>query len=112
MPDVDLFTIFRWLLAWVVTVYCTVLTVQWAWTWYIWLASGDKYITLLRRYIIASALRMRFRTFWGELLICALLCVAFFYMCKAQWVMSDIETTLNDARMIKEAHVRYTAERT
>ncbi|MGA2497290.1 MAG: hypothetical protein ABSH20_06095 [Tepidisphaeraceae bacterium] len=98
MPDVDLFTLYRWLLAWVVTVYCTVLTVQWAWTWYVWLSSSDRYIAILRRYIIVAALRMKFRTFWGELLICLLLSVAFGLMCKAQYLMSDIEQAYGQAR--------------
>lgn len=101
MPDVDLFTLYRWLLAWVATVYCTVLTVQSAWTWYVWLSSSDRYVAMLRRYIIVAALRLKFRTFWGELLICLLLSVAFALMCKAQYAMSDIERIYDQAREIK-----------
>ncbi len=110
MPDVDIFTFYRWLLAWVVTVYCTVLTIQWAWNWYVWLGSSDRYVKLLRRYLLVTALRMKFRTFWGELLICLLLTVAFFLMCKAQYTMSDTERVYNQARenSHKTIHVRRT----
>ena len=110
MLDVDLFTLYRWLLAWVVTVYCTVLTAQSMWTWYVWLNSSDRYIAIVRRYVIVAALRLKFRTFWGELLICLLLSVAFGLMCKAQWAMSDIERAYEQARgnTHRMIHVRRT----
>lgn len=77
MPNVDFFDLFRWLLAIVATVYATVITLQSLWGWYIWLAGRDRYMSLLRRYVILQGLRLRFTTFWGDLLICALLCIAF-----------------------------------
>jgi hypothetical protein len=97
MFDVDLFTLYRWLLAWVATVYCVVVTGQSMWSWYVWLSSSDRYMVLLRRYLLVQTLRMRFRDFWGELIICLLLCVAFALMCKAQWIMSDVERTVSSA---------------
>ena len=56
----------RWTLGWVVTVYATVITIQSLWGWYIWLAGQDKYIGMLRRYVIVHGLRLRFATFWGD----------------------------------------------
>ena len=80
MPRTDLFDFFRWWLAWIVTVYATVITVQSLWGWYVWLAGSDKYISLVRRYIIVQGLRLRFRAFWGDVIICGLLCAAFLMM--------------------------------
>jgi hypothetical protein len=75
--EADFFDIFRYLLATVATVYATIITVQSLWGWYVWLAGTDRYIALLRRYVILHGLRLRFRAFWGDVLICVLLCVAF-----------------------------------
>ena len=73
----DLFDFYRWLLCIVATVYTTVITVQSLWGWYVWLAGSDKYMSLLRRYVLLHGLRLRFRAFWGDVLISFLLCVAF-----------------------------------
>lgn len=80
MPDVDLFKFWRYLLAIVVTVYATVITLQSLWGWVVWLSGKDRYRSLLRRYVIVQGLRLRFKTFWGDLLICGLLCVVFLLM--------------------------------
>lgn len=77
MPNVDYFQLFRWSLGTVVTIYATVITLQSLWGWYVWLAGRDKYIGLLRRYVILQGLRLRIKRFWGDVLICLLLCVAF-----------------------------------
>ena len=77
MPDIDFFNFFRIALAWIVTVYATVITLQSLWGWYVWLVGKDRYISLLRQYVIVHGLRLRFTTFWGDLLICILLCVVF-----------------------------------
>ncbi len=34
-------------------------------------------MTIVRRYLIIHALRLRFKTFWGDVIICGLLCVVF-----------------------------------
>jgi hypothetical protein len=77
MPDIDFFHFFRLCLAWVVTIYATVVTLQSLWGWYVWLMGSDKYISLARRYILVHGLRLRFTSFWGDVIICGLLCVAF-----------------------------------
>ncbi|MCC7349703.1 MAG: hypothetical protein IT446_03965 [Phycisphaerales bacterium] len=80
MPDIDFFEFFRYFLGTVVTIYATVVTLQSLWGWYVWLAGGDKYITLVRRYVIVQGLRLRFKTFWGDVIISLLLCIAFLIM--------------------------------
>jgi hypothetical protein len=78
MDRIDFFIFFRYLLALIVTVYATILTIQFLWGWYVWLAGRDKYVSLLRQYLIVHGLRLRFTSFWGDVLICILLCVVFF----------------------------------
>ena len=80
MPDVDFFNFWRYLIGTVVTIYATVITLQSLWGWYAWLAGNDKYISLARRYLIVHGLRLRFKTFWGDVIICGLLCIAFLIM--------------------------------
>ena len=77
MFESDIFNFFRWWLSTVVAVYATVITLQSLWGWYIWLAGSDRYISLARRYIIVHGLRLRFTDFWGDVVICLLLCIAF-----------------------------------
>jgi len=77
MPDIDIFDFYRYLLAIFVTVYVSIITMQWAWGWYLVLRGKERYISILRQYLILHALRMRFRAFWGDVLICLLLCVVF-----------------------------------
>ena len=90
MPDIDLFSFFRWGLSIVVTIYCTILTLQQAYTWYVWLMTDDRYIALLRQYVIVHGLRMRFMTFWGDVLICGLLCIVFLLLFWAHKIVLDI----------------------
>ncbi len=97
MPD-DLFRFFRLLLAWFVTIYCVIVTAQSLWGWWRWLAGRDRYISLLRRYLLVQALRLRFRAFWGDALICLLLCAAFLLIWRAQYQMDQIEQTLKHVR--------------
>ena len=76
----SIFDIFRWTLALIATIYATVVTIQSLWGWYLWLAGSDRYVSLLRRYLIVHGLRLRFTSFWGDLLVCLLLSVAFLIM--------------------------------
>ncbi len=78
----DLFDFFRLGVAWVVSIYATIITAQSLWGWYVFLTGGDKYITLIRRYVIVHGLRLRFRAFWGDVLITLLLTWA----CILLWV--------------------------
>ena len=73
----SIFDFFRAVLALVVTIYATVVTLQSLWGWYVWLAGSDRYVSLLRRYLIVHGLRLRFTAFWGDVIICGLLCVVF-----------------------------------
>ena len=98
MPQVDFFNFFRYLLGTIVTVYATALTLQWLWGWVVWLGGNDKYVGLLRRYLVVHGLRLRFKTFWGDVLICFLLCVVFMLIWHAHHVLHDIGETLHDVR--------------
>ena len=90
MPDIDFFNFFRYALGWVVTIYVTVITLQSLWGWYVWLSGNEKYISLVRRYVIVHGLRLRFKTFWGDVIICGLLCVAFFILWHAHGLIYDL----------------------
>jgi hypothetical protein len=102
MPDIDLFRFFRFVLAVIVTIYATIVTAQSLWGWYVWLAGSDKYMSLLRRYVIVQGLRLRFKAFWGDVIICVLLSVAFGLMWRAQLTMDRID------EMARTAHVQRT----
>jgi hypothetical protein len=67
-----------------------VITIQLGWGWYVWLRSDEMYMDLLRRYLIVQALRLKFRVFWGDALICVLLVAAFCLMWRAQVVMDGL----------------------
>ena len=103
MPDIDFFQFFRFALATVVSVYFTIVTLQSLWGWYVWLAGGGRYSSLLRRYLIVHVLRLRFRTFWGEVIICLLLCLAFSMLWRAQQIMDHIETTVKASHVARPA---------
>lgn len=90
MTDIDLFNFFRWTLGTVVTIYATVITVQSLWGWYVWLAGEDRYISLLRRYVIVHGLRLRFTSFWGDVVVCILLCIAFALLWRAHAILEGI----------------------
>ncbi len=94
----DVFDCFRWILATIATVYATVVTVQSAMGWYAWLRGSDKYITLARRYLIVHGLRLRVRTFGGDVLVCALLCATFLILWYAHTRVEGIGETLRDLR--------------
>ena len=98
MPETDLFQFFRFWLGWVVTIYATILTLQSLYGWYIWLSGEDKYISMLRRYVIVQGLRLRFKTFWGDVLVCLLLTIAFCILWLAHHVMYDLKFALDSVR--------------
>jgi hypothetical protein len=94
----DLFFFFRRILVILVTVYATVVTLQSLWDWYVRLTSSGRYISLLRRYLIVHGLRLRFTSFWGDVLICLLLTMTFALLWHAHGIMNDIRMVLSDAR--------------
>lgn len=96
MPDIDFFNFFRYALGTIVTVYATVITLQSLWGWYVWLAGSDKYVSMLRRYVVLHGLRLRFATFWGDVLVCLLLSVAFLILCYAHHLIYDLGDRLNE----------------
>ena len=102
MRDIDFFNFWRLLLGWVVTIYATVVTLQSLWGWYLWFAGSDKYVSMLRQYLIVHGLRLRFKTFWGDVLICLLLCVAFLIVWHAHGVIDDLGNKISDVRRIAQ----------
>ena len=103
MPDVDFFNFWRYLIGWVVTIYASVITAQSLYGWYVWLSGGERYISIVRQYVIVHGLRLRFKTFWGDVLICVLLCVAFMIMWHAHHVIADLGMRLNDVRRVTQS---------
>jgi hypothetical protein len=97
MPSIDFFNFWRLGLGWVVTIYATIITVQGLWGWYVWLAGSDKYISMLRRYVVLHSLRLRVREFGMDVLICVLLTVAFFILWHAHHVMEDLRARVRAA---------------
>jgi hypothetical protein len=90
MPAIDFFDFFRYALGTVATIYATIVTLQSLWNWYIWLAGTDKYISLVRRYVVVQGLRLRIRAFWGDVLICILLTITFFIIWHAHLLIYDL----------------------
>ena len=96
MWDLDPFQFFRLTVAWIATIYATVVTLQSLWGWYVWLSGSDKYVTMLRRYLVVHSLRLRFKTFWGDVLICLLLCITFLILWRAHVIIYDVGAKLRD----------------
>jgi len=94
MPDVDLFNFFSWLLTRIVWIYFIVITAQSLWNWYVWLAGGEKHVSMLRRYLLVHGLRLRFTSFWGDVLVCLLLGVVFLAIWRAQLALDYLEANL------------------
>jgi hypothetical protein len=94
----DFFDLFRWTLACIATVYATVVTIQSGMGWYAWLRGNDKYISLARRYLIVHGLRLRVRTFGGDVLVCGLLCLTFLILWYAHVQVEHLGNTLRDLR--------------
>lgn len=105
MPD--LFDLFRWLLGIVVTVYATVVTFQWAWSWWIWLtrpqAGYERHFSVLRRYLVLHGLRLRLARFGGDLLVSIGLCIVFLLLFQAHIVVYDMPRTAQPPRHLEQA---------
>jgi hypothetical protein len=100
MPHVDFFNFFRWALATIVTIYATIITLQSLWEWYVWLKGEDRYIGLLRRYLIVQGLRLRFGSFWGDVIICVLLTISFFMLWRAHGLIYDLRDRVHENHRI------------
>jgi hypothetical protein len=89
-----LFTFFRWLAFVFVTIYVTITTFQSLWAWYVWLWQRDRYMNILRSYVIVHGLRLRMRSFGGDAIVTVLLCVAFLLMWRAHTQLDAISHVL------------------
>lgn len=96
MPD--LFAIFRWLVFVFVTIYVTITTIQFLWSWYTFLRQRDRYIGLLRNYLILHGLRIRVKSFAGDAVVCVLLCAAFLLMWRAHVHLDAIARATADMK--------------
>lgn len=103
MPD--LFAIFRWLVFVFVTIYVSITTVQSLVGWYRFLWQRDRYIDLLRSYVIVHGLRLRMKSFGGDAIVCALLCVAFLLMWRVHIRLNELHVALRQAHAVR--HVKW-----
>jgi hypothetical protein len=87
---IDFFDFFRWVLGTVVTIYATVITVQFLYGWWVYLSGEGRYFSLMRRYIMLQGLRLRIRTFGGDALVCILLTVVWILLLRAHQVVAKI----------------------
>lgn len=101
MPHIDFFNFFRYFLGTIVTIYATIVTLQSLWGWYVWLAGGDKYISMLRRYVVVHGLRLRVRAFWGDVIVCGLLCVVFLLLWHAHAVIDALGQSLQSIENVQ-----------
>ncbi len=98
MPNVDFFQFFRYTLSGIATIYATILTLQSLWGWIVWLSGQDKYISLVRRYVIVHGLRLRVKSFWGDVILCMLLCVVFLLLWYAHGQMRTMFAAYHTAK--------------
>jgi hypothetical protein len=104
MPEIDFFDFFRYALGTVATIYATIVTLQSLWTWYVWLAGSDKYISLVRRYVVVQGLRLRVRAFWGDVVICGLLCITFLIIWYAHHLIYDLGDRLAALKTVRNTY--------
>lgn len=86
----DFFNIFRYMLGTIVTIYAVVITLQSLYGWYVYFSGQGKYYSLARRYLVLHGLRLRVKTFGGDVLICILLTVVFFMLAYAHELAARI----------------------
>ena len=96
--NLDFFDFFRWALSIVAGVYATIVTLQSLYGWYIFLNGTDKYVSILRRYVIVQGLRLRIKSFWGDVVICLLLCIVFIIIAYAHHIVTQMDRTVHPAR--------------
>lgn len=63
----DVFELYRLLLTTLCTIYALVVTARSLWGWIAYLSAADKMTTVMRRYAVASLLRIRLHRFAWEL---------------------------------------------
>jgi len=94
----DLFDFFRFLLCVIIAIYCLLVTGESLIGWYQWLNQPGQQITMLRRYVVISLLRLRIIDFWADALVSLLLLVSFIILWRAHVLVAQIAGTLADAR--------------
>lgn len=102
----DFFDFFRYVLGTVATIYAVIVTWQSLYSWYVWLAGSDRYVGVLRRYLILHGLRLRFKTFWGDVIISLLLCVVFCILWRAHTLVNETSASLHDTSRYAQIHRR------
>ena len=85
----DPFHFFRWTVSVVATIYATVVTLQSLYGWVVYLSGREKYVSMMRRYLLVHMLRLRFKTFWGDVIVCILLCVVFGLLWRLHGVIAE-----------------------
>jgi hypothetical protein len=98
---IDFFIFFRIILETVVGIYATVVTLQGLYGWYIYLQGGDRYISLARRYLMVHGLRVRIKTFWGDVLTCILLSIVLLILWHAHNVIAQTRISIDAGRNIQ-----------
>jgi hypothetical protein len=88
---VDFFNFFRYALSTVVTIYATIITLQFLYGWYVYLSSEGKYYSMMRRYLMLHGLRIRIKTFGGDVLVCILLTVVMVLLLRAHQLVARID---------------------
>ena len=76
LAETTLFTIFRWQLSIVCTIYAVIMTWQWLYGWLVWFGSSRQ-TAALGRYASVLLVRIKIRRFSWELLQIAALCAIF-----------------------------------
>ncbi len=106
----DLFDLFRWLLGTVVTIYATVVLIQWAWGWWVWLSRPDaayeRHFAMLRRYLLVHGLRIRLTRFGSDLLVLVGLCIVFLLLFWAHLIVYDMPRPDRASAADNSSHVR------
>jgi hypothetical protein len=95
MRHLDFFNFFRYLLATVVGIYATAVTVQSVYGWYVYLSGTDKYMAMIRRYVIVQGLRLRIKSFWGDVVVCVGLAFVLCIVAHAHHLVSQIHPWLH-----------------
>jgi hypothetical protein len=97
----DFFIFFRYVLTVIASIYATVVTLQSLYGWYLHLSGPNKYIALVRRYVIVHGLRLRVKSFWGDVVVSILLCIVLLLLWRAHEQVSRIDPWENADRIAK-----------
>jgi hypothetical protein len=87
---VDFFDFFRWVLGTVVTIYAAVTTAQSIYGWWVYFGGEGKYMSLIRGYVMLQGLRLRLKSFGGDVLVCILLCIVWILLLRAHQLVGRI----------------------